>query len=350
MKKLISCSSYYGSGSSAITDLVGEYTGVKSLTDYEFRFLHDIDGIMDLEYHLVMNPNRHNSGHALKRFWRLAQFNAGNRWDKRYSAFLGENYIKLTKDYVDNLTDLKFPGYWFMDLYEKGIFLYYLKAVTSKVIRKLHLSRYYNMLPREVTYCSHPSEDKFLGLTRKYVSEIIKAANPEDADYLMMDQLTPSSNVNRCLRYFDDNLRVIIVDRDPRDIFVLNKTIWKTTIVPTNPIDFCKWYAYTHGCAKGQPLDKNRVIKIQFEDLVYRYSETVSVIEQFIGLSSTNHKKPFEGMNPKQSINNTWLFKDYEPHSEIIYIEEHLKEYLYDFDSVRDAIIVGINSNNNVKF
>jgi len=187
-------------------------------------------------------------------------------------------------------------------------------------------------------------------LTRKYVSEIIKAANPEDADYLMMDQLTPSSNVNRCLRYFDDNIRVIIVDRDPRDIFVLNKTIWKTTIVPTNPIDFCKWYAYTHGCAKGQPLDKNRVIKIQFEDLVYRYSETVSVIEQFIGLSSTNHKKPFEGMNPKQSINNTWLFKDYEPHSEIIYIEEHLKEYLYDFDSVRDAIIVGINSNNNVKF
>lgn len=68
MKRLISCASYYGSGSSAIIDLIGEYKHVKSLTNYEFRFIQDIDGLMDLEYHLVQNPNRHNSGHALKRF------------------------------------------------------------------------------------------------------------------------------------------------------------------------------------------------------------------------------------------------------------------------------------------
>lgn len=350
MKKLISCASYYGSGSSAVTDLVGEYSGVKSLTEYEFRFLHDIDGVMDLEYHLVMNPNRHNSGHALKRFWRLSQFNAGNRWDKRYSAFLGDNYLNLTQDYVDNLVDLKFPGYWFMDLYERGRFIYYYKSVASKIARKLHLSNYYKMLPKEITYCAHPSEEKFLELTRKYVSGIIRAANPENADFLMMDQLTPSSNIDRCLRYFDDNIRVVIVDRDPRDIYVLNKIVWKTTIVPTDPIDFCKWYSYTHGCAEGQPLDQNRVIKIQFEDLVYKYNEMVSVIEQFIGLNSANHERPFMGMNPKQSVKNTCLFRDFEPHYDIIYIEEHLKKYLYDFDSVADATIEGIESKSNVKF
>ena len=69
--KVITCASYYGCGSSAVTDLISEYEGVKSLTNYEFRFIHDIDGISDSEHHLIDNPNRHNSGHALKRFKKL---------------------------------------------------------------------------------------------------------------------------------------------------------------------------------------------------------------------------------------------------------------------------------------
>lgn len=349
MKKLISCASYYGSGSSAVTDLIGEYKSVKSLTAYEFRFLHDIDGVMDLEYHLVVNPNRHNSGHALKRFWRLSLFNAGNRFDKRYSAFLGDSYIKLTKEYVDKLTDLKFPGYWFMDFYERGKCFYYYKSLAGKLAKILHLKNY-SKLPKEVTYCSHPSEEKFLELTRKYISSIIKAANPEDVDFLMMDQLTPSSNVNRCLRYFDENIRTVIVDRDPRDIYVINKTVWKTTIVPANPVDFCKWYGFTHGCAKDQPLDDKRAMKIQFEDIVYRYHETVSQIEKFVGLSAESHEHPFKGMNPKRSVNNTWLFKDYEAQDEIRYIEEHLKEYLYDFEAVANVKIEGIEPKSSSKF
>ena len=72
--KIISCSSYYGTGSSAVTDFVTEFSSVKSLGEYEFRFLHDIDGIADLEYHLVENHNRHNSGHALKGTRNLSTF------------------------------------------------------------------------------------------------------------------------------------------------------------------------------------------------------------------------------------------------------------------------------------
>ena len=59
--KIITCASYYGSGSSALTDLVAEYENVKDLTNYEFRFLYDIDGVSDLEYHLVENHDRHNA-------------------------------------------------------------------------------------------------------------------------------------------------------------------------------------------------------------------------------------------------------------------------------------------------
>ena len=65
--RFITCASYYGSGSSAITDFVSEFRTVYSFTNEEFRFVQDPDGVADLEYHLVENFNRHNSGHAIKR-------------------------------------------------------------------------------------------------------------------------------------------------------------------------------------------------------------------------------------------------------------------------------------------
>ncbi len=350
MKKLISCASYYGSGSSAITDLIGEYEGVKSLTEYEFRFIHDIDGIMDLEYHLVINPNRHNSGHALKRFLKLSEFNSGTWFDKRYERFFDGQYKKITQEYIESLTDLKYPGYWYMDLYERGKCFYYRKSIEGKIAKILHLDRLYNKMPYEFTYCSLPTEEKFINLTQKYIADLIKVANKEDYDYLMMDQLTPSSNVNRCLRYFKNDICTFIVDRDPRDIFVANRMIWKGSIVPSEVDKFCKWFQFTRGCAGGQKLDDQKVMKIQFEDLIYCYTKKVREIEDFIGLKSSNHINPFVGFNPRRSVINTWMFKNYPNQDEIHYIEDHLASYLFDFESVATNKIEGPDPISNKRF
>ena len=51
--KFISCASYYGSGSSVVTDFVSEFDTVYSFTNEEFRFLQDPDGVSDLEYNLI---------------------------------------------------------------------------------------------------------------------------------------------------------------------------------------------------------------------------------------------------------------------------------------------------------
>ena len=59
--KILTCAGYFSSGSSAVTDLFSEYEKVSAVGDYEFRFLHDIDGVSDLEFHLTECHNRHNS-------------------------------------------------------------------------------------------------------------------------------------------------------------------------------------------------------------------------------------------------------------------------------------------------
>lgn len=342
--KLISCSGYYGSGSSALTDLVSEYKGVKSLTDYEFRFVHDIDGIADLEYHLVDCHNRHNSGHALKRFWKLCQFNHGKWFNQRYEPYFNGKYLELSRQYVEKLTDFKYKAYWFNDLYDKGIFFYYAKSLQSKVYHKLKIQK--SVMPKEYTLASHPTKEQFLNATREYISELMDAANPEGEPILMMDQILPSSNINKCLKYFPDDTKLVIVTRDPRDVFFVEKFVWNDYVIPHDPKLFCKWYDYTHCSNRGEVLDLQKVMTINFEDLIYKYEETVSKIEQFLDLDPKDHIHPFKGLNPKRSYVNTQLWKKFRDLDSLKIIEEKLPQYLYDFSDKKYEDIVGVEVGN----
>jgi len=87
MIKFLTCASYYGTGSSAVTDLISEYDGVDNLTDYEFRFLHDPYGVRDLQYYLIDNPNRHNSGFGLKKFIKYTKCSGRKRVVQTLSPF-----------------------------------------------------------------------------------------------------------------------------------------------------------------------------------------------------------------------------------------------------------------------
>ena len=349
MEQLISCASYYGSGSSAVTDLIGEYEGVKSLTDYEFRFIQDIDGLVDLEYHLVKNHHRHNSGHALKRFMKLCEFHAGTWFDKRYEKYFNDQFLKLTQEYVDALCEFKFEGKWFMDMYDRGKWFYYWKSVEGKVRKRIPFVSN-NKMAHEMTYCSHPTEDRFLALTRDYLKKLLKAANPDDAPRLMVDQLLPSSGINQCLRYFEDDVKLLVVDRDPRDVYLSEKFIWKECVIPTDVKLFCQWYRYTHESNRDETPDPNHVIKLQFEDMIYNYNEQVDTLEQFLHLSKDDHKRPFQGMNPQRSVHNTQLWKVYDDQEAMKVIEQQLPEYLYDFEVVKNNEIAGIKIDHIKRF
>lgn len=338
--KIITCASFYGSGSSAITDLISEYESVCSMTEYEFRFLQDPDGISDLEYHLVENHNRHNSGHALKRFKRLSKFNAGIFFDKRYEKFFKGHYRRYTQEYIENLTDFTFNGHWFYDLYDKGTFYYYMKQIENKILRKLTNGRRH-ILENEITYCSYPSEGQFLLYTKEYLRKLFSVVNKKNSEYLMIDQLVPSTNIRRYLRYFDD-LFVVVVDRDPRDIFTLEKYYWKTGVIPTEDVDkFCDWFLYTRAGSERGEIKSNQILYIQFEDLVYRYDKTIRIVQDFLGLDCYQHKNQFEKFNPKQSVKNTQVWKKMNIQNEIETIEQRLDKFLYDYSKYEISQIVG---------
>lgn len=339
--KIISCASFRNTGSSAVTDLISEYDTVHSLTRYEFRFLHDTDGVMDLEYNLIDNHNRDNSNHAVKRFLRLSRFNAGKWFNKRYEPFFNGHYMRLTNEYIEELTDLKYKGHDFYDYYDKGLFFYYRKRLENKIIRKLTKKKH-SALENEFMYCAYPTEEKFLNCTKKYISSLFNEANADKKPYLLVDQIVPSTNMEKCLRYFED-ICVIVVDRDPRDLFV-SAVLLHDPIVPTESVEaFCDWFLFTHTERGKDSFNAPQVIKINFEDLIYDYSNTVRKIEEFTGLQPADHKNPFSMLNPKRSVHNTQLWKEYGKKEEIDYIEEKLGEYLFPFEKYSRDSVEGVN-------
>jgi hypothetical protein len=349
--KIITCASFYASGSSALTDLVAEYSKVKGMSEYEFRFLHDPDGVYDLEHHLVHAHNRHNAGHALKRFEKLSRFNAGTSFNARYEPYFNNQYMKLTEEYIEELLDFKYNGWWFYDIYDKGKAYYYTVQLINKFLQKTKLTKK-DILSKEVTYCSHPSEEKFLECTRAYVSKLMRAANSENAPFFGIDQIVPSQNLNQILRYFEDEIFVFIVDRDPRDIYLLNRMFFRDRVCPTEVNSFCDWYNYTRESGSTEVYDESRVKKIHFEDLIYNYEKSVAEVENFLGLDSTDHVNQFKKLNPQHSKNNTqiWTKHDLGLEEDIKIIEEKCAKYLYPFESVKNNEIPGIVVNNNKTF
>lgn len=333
--RFISCASYYGTGSSAITDYVSEFETVYSFTDEEFRFIQDPDGISDLEYNTVEVFNRHNSGHALKRFKRLVDFYNGNIFGKKYYDFFGDNWKKYSYEYIDNLTLFSYKGWWQYDLYDKGNFYYFRKRILNKILHKTiwkkKPEKYLNTMKNEVTYATQPTEEEFLKYTREYIEKLFTSVVSKDKDIIMVDQLVPPTNLKRYLRYFNKEMKVVVVDRDPRDVFLLEKYIWKSGVIPTDVETFCKWYKYTRNHRNFEKMESENVKLIYFEDLVYNYNDVSKELNAWLKLDEKNHKNKFEKFDPKKSKKNTRMWEKIGHEDEIKYIEKNLSEYLYKY-------------------
>ena len=348
--KVITCASYFGTGSSALTDLFSEYSNVHPNNEFEFRFAHDPNGLMDLEYHLVENFNREVSGYGLKQFYKFCKYNHGTFFNKKYEKYFHGKYIEYSKEYIDNLTDFKYKGFWHYDLAAKGKFRYYFLGIFNKINIKLKAKRA-SVLPREITYCSNPGDKKFIEETQKYTSNLLDELNNDQKPYIVVDQLVPSTNTAKAMRYFKDEMFVFIVDRDPRDVYMLCKTIWRWDhIFPHDSVEsWCKWFRYVREQSKNQSSD--HIMYLQFEDLIYHYDENVEKIEKFIGLSSKDHINQFKRFNPKRSFYNTQIYlRNKKWEKDIKKIEELLPEFLYDFSKVDEKMVKGLETKDKGTF
>ena len=336
MDRIIVSTGYMGSGSSAITDLVSEFRDCKNdFKSYEYILMHCPNGVFDLEDKLLLGNNAIRSDEAIRTFHDQAKklYDKKFWWVGNYKKIIGNDFMKLTNNYINSLIDFNYPGYWYT--HEEVNTRMFLKLLLRKPIKIITFNRVrFNMVLKYndgMKICL-PTKEEFYKKTSKYIYNLFDLIGGGSKN-IILDQFLLPFNLYRVDNYFDDRLRVIVVERDPRDVFILNKYIWpKKRIVVPMPYDveeFCKYYKKMR--ESEIKTNSNKVFRVKFEDLVYNYDNEVKKITKFLGFTEKDHVNKFSRFNPEISIKNTQLFNNKKYKHEIEIIEKNLKEYLYDF-------------------
>ncbi len=339
---IIGVCGYVSSGSSAVSDYLKEFDSLNVLDDVELQMIYGPDGLEDLDYQLNTHCSKHlSSVVAIERFRKmmyLLYINQIKNESKR------KELINLTEDYIHSITDVTWDGYGLSDYVlfsgenyknrKTVLFRYRLGRKISHTIHNKFHKRWAKYPIHKLEFSILP--DDFDVVTRNFVNQYLIFAGADVSKPIVIDQPFCGNNPYKSFKYFE-NPYAIIVDRDPRDMYIFAKKFLTSKgvyLIPAgNVIDYVKYYKKMRIHAKN---DSDKILRIQFEDLVYNYEDTTTKINKFLGLNPVDRKRKI--FDPSISIANTQVFKKIPGfEDDIKYIEEELSEFLFPFELYKDA-------------
>lgn len=335
--QVITSTGFGDSGSSAVTDLLSEYKGIKSYgSEWEFTFLHAPDGLGDLESAIV-EGHRLKTDYAINRFLKLAE--KLNSQESYQNAFKGKFYT-LSQDFINQLTEIKWNG-----MYEERLETF--KTSLSKTkLKYLDFAKTYYAIEKSKSFDMYESDswrpnfvpaaqmyytcdlDKFYKCVKVYTSKLFELA-AEGKEKLYLDQLLPPISINKYLKYISCDIKVFVIDKDPRDLFLVENIFNGSRFIPYEDVNvFIAWYKATRTKAQESQNKKN-IYFCKLDDLVFDYKNECNKIEKFLGFKNEDHIYPLQKFNPEKSCINLKLYKKYDNFTtEIKQIENNLKDFL----------------------
>lgn len=337
---IVSTCSFGSSGSSAVTDYLAECDDVYVFDKMEFSIVTECDGIEDLEYHLMIRNSRQSGCiNAIQRFNKRVNKHLKG-WNSRTG--IEKDYVKkLTDKYIASLTQVKYKS--FSPRIDKRHSEFLQTYVGDAIIRqrliywlekKKIITKNVDFYPLDYVNISI-KPDNFYVATKEYLHKLLEGMGCDFTKRMVvLDQAFSGNDPAKSFPFFDD-VYAIVVDRDPRDMYIFAKKVLlsKGRFMPTDSVEeFIKYYRVLR---KGQPYkDSNpRVLNLQFEDMVYNYEITSDRIDSFLGIKNLNRKTIFI---PEMSAANTCLIHKFSEFAEDIKkIESELPEYLFDFSKYK---------------
>ena len=203
MKKIIVPTGYMGSGSSAITDLISEFRDCQNeFKTYEYVLLHCPNGLFDLEDKLLIGNNAIRSDEAIRSFETQMRklYNKKFWWVGNYQKIISSNFMKITEEYINNIQEFNFPGYWYTHeevntkMFFKLLVRKPLKILTGNKVRFNKILKYsttnrdgyreYKSNPSDCKSCEHLNICTNSKNKQKLVTRHIWQNYLEEADHL----------------------------------------------------------------------------------------------------------------------------------------------------------------------
>lgn len=332
---IIGITGYGYSGASALIDLLKEFEGIQNVP-FEFQIIQEPDGLLDLMNGLVKSKRRLYTNTVVNRF-----YNCINGYGcLNLSHYLNGKLGEISKRYINSLVELKWEGRSNYDpedirsTLDKRRYKYITRLVGT-ILRTInpHIA----WPPSKERFFAFLDEETFIQKTQQYVKELLTEAGIDTSGTIILDQIFSTSDPLSGSEFFTDDVLSIIVDRDPRDVYIMTNILYpeRCRFMPNlgDVGKFINYYKLLH----HNRIDDSRVLYLRFEDLIYRYDKTVSYIEGILNKKQIFPKSYFK---PELSINNTQMFKDYPKYKEdISKIESELSGYIYDFNDAEQSVL-----------
>lgn len=340
MRMDVGITGFAGTGSSAAQDYLKEFsnTAVALAEVYEHMAFLVPDSIFDLELKLYKNGDPLRSDEAIQRFLQAMEqlYEHDFTWFGSYKKLIGQPFMDAVMEYVNTIA-IPSNELWYYRY--KGTKFSLPRFIVQKGLSLLKIRQfprfgYKNIYDRSLGYLSYVSHEEFMQATRTFTSTLMELMRTK-AEYSLFDHLLWPKQCYQLTEFFEDELKMIIVKRDPRDLFIINKYYWGAKGVAVNfPMEATQFAKYYQNVMRleDKKLDPKRVLVINFEDLVYAYEKTTQSINAFLGLDEKQHLHKKKYFDPARSMKNTQVFKSKKEWAEeVACFETLLADDLYDF-------------------
>lgn len=328
---IVDVSGYSFTGKSAYYDLLMEFDGYYSHSkEYEFDLFRIPGGLLDLRHALVDEWSPIRSSEAIRRFIDIISklggernlfnrmFSLGTHYDWRFPGF-----TEASEKYIESLIEARWSCDWpFAKVGRSAV-----RIAIDKNLSRLGFSK------QDTVYLSRMTKMEFDLKTRHYLHTLLDNLVVKNTKCLVTNNSFEPINPSNCLEFFSQ-AKAIIIDRDPRDIYISAKYALKVgntavgkAVTGATIDDFINRF-------KASRMDRNHdasdVYRTNFETLIYDYENEVRRVIDFLEEDASIHSQKQNIFDPKTSAKNVgqWKkLKDASLLSDAEYIEDKLGTY-----------------------
>lgn len=254
----VSVTGYCATGSSAAIDLLQEYDRMELAVKngYEHVVFYMPGSLFDLEDKLLRNNDPHRSDEAIRTFLKtmrlLAEKDFG--WFGSYDRVIGPAFMESVNTLVDSISQKENSGVWYGRY--KGVHFSPFKVglqLAAKIVFKRNVAKWGRQysIEKGPMYFSVPTPEEFFAAGGKFARRYMELTG-KPGSHMIYDHLLWPSHLDRLEAYFRDELKVLVLNRDPRDVYLLSKYVYpQPPILQPTPIrPILKIFACTGGsCA-----------------------------------------------------------------------------------------------------
>ncbi len=322
---IVDVSGYSYSGKGAVVDILRDFPALEvHKKEFEFLLIRSTDGLLDLRNHIIDNPSEIRVDMAIKRFINLSN----NLSRKPTSLFRpmsiftppGQDYSNLfpgfdehTLNFLNNIC-FNSSEYWpFPSLYNSNF-----KSFLEKFFKLVNGDK------NTKKYFSHISKDEFDNFLNTYLREVLFSNISNKKTKVVTSNMLEVY----CPNHFFEAIqpcKLIIVDRDPRGIFIS---------IPGNKNDlenkkkvneFIEKFKNQRSKKFLKNLKHDNILTLKFEDI---FKDLNSILEKISIFLDEPIPTTFDNFSFEKSKLNVDSWKIYRNSKSIRTIENELAQYI----------------------